>query len=116
MGNNNIADNIDPQLINIENDETNNRLSGNVNLGINLNITSTISGLSFCTGCKRNCTSNLFSGHIPGKIYKLCSACRLRKYNRRRSNAQDQSNVENISNISGTEYCFVNNNATKTLI
>ncbi|POS81992.1 hypothetical protein EPUL_004633, partial [Erysiphe pulchra] len=81
---NNITNNIDPQLLDLEMD-TNSRVIEDTNLE---NVNSV-----YCNGCKRNLSSNLFSGIIKGKVYKLCSDCRLRRYNRRRPQALHAQNI-----------------------
>lgn len=86
VGNENNNDIIDPQLNDNEMVmETNNRIIKNTNLENNTNNPNLNVDSVYCNGCKRNCDSSLFTGRIQGKIYKLCSNCRLRFNNRRHS-------------------------------
>ncbi|POS82283.1 hypothetical protein EPUL_005467, partial [Erysiphe pulchra] len=111
VGNENIEDFIDPQIIDIEMEiETNSRATEDTNLDFNLNNPAINKDLKFCTQCKRNRTSNLFRGRIQSKIYKTCSDCRSRKNNKRRPLAfQATTNVEShlpsIDVDSGMKYC-----------
>ncbi|POS82077.1 hypothetical protein EPUL_006346, partial [Erysiphe pulchra] len=83
-GNENFADNIDPQIIDIDMElETNRRVNDITNLSNNPNDLATDTVLIFCNVCKKNCASTLFTGRIQGKVYKSCSDCRLRGSNRR---------------------------------
>ncbi|POS81968.1 hypothetical protein EPUL_005708, partial [Erysiphe pulchra] len=85
IGNESIADIIDPQIVDTEMEvETNSRETENTNLDFNLNNPAVNIDLKFCTQCKRNRTSNLFKGRVQSKIYKTCSDCRSRSNNRRR--------------------------------
>ncbi|POS83856.1 hypothetical protein EPUL_003495, partial [Erysiphe pulchra] len=65
VGNENIEDFIDPQIIDIEMEmATNSRATENTNLDFNLNNPAINKDLKFCTQCKRNRTSNLFKGRV----------------------------------------------------
>ncbi|POS82647.1 hypothetical protein EPUL_004006, partial [Erysiphe pulchra] len=61
-GNDDIANNVDPQIIDLDM-ETN-------------------TDLTFCNVCKQNRATSLFNGPIHGKIYQSCSICRLQVHNR----------------------------------
>ncbi|POS82356.1 hypothetical protein EPUL_004829, partial [Erysiphe pulchra] len=87
IGNENLTNNIDPQILNLE-FETNNRETEITDLNtITENLASNIDTV-FCNGCKLYCASSLFKGRIQGKTYKTCSDCRLRIYGRRYPQAQ----------------------------
>ncbi|POS82046.1 hypothetical protein EPUL_004835, partial [Erysiphe pulchra] len=84
IGNEQMVDIIDPQIVDIEMGlETNSRVTENTNLDINSNIPAINMDLMFCSNCKRNRSSDSFLGRVQGKSYKTCRDCRLRVNNRR---------------------------------
>ncbi|POS82182.1 hypothetical protein EPUL_004264, partial [Erysiphe pulchra] len=106
IGNENLANNIDPLILNLEY-ETNNTETEITDLNtITENLASNIDSI-FCNGCKLYCASSLFKGRIQGKTYKTCSDCRLRIYGRRCPQAQAlvETNLSTSYDNPNKKYC-----------
>ncbi|POS82247.1 hypothetical protein EPUL_004448, partial [Erysiphe pulchra] len=114
---NNIADNIDPQILDLEM-ETINRTSENTNLEIASNNLPSNLNTIFCNGSKSDRASILFSGRANGKPYKQCSSCRLRNNTRRHPQALSENNtyLPTLDFDSVTKYCTMcKKNCSSTL-